>query len=186
MTATTVVPSVTTAPRTTVYVDVRTPAEFASVHIVGSFNLPLDQIAAQRSEILPFRDVPVTLVCRTGVRSQQAATLLHDLGFTSVDVLEGGLETAQVEHSLIHGAPRWGMERQVRGVAGSLVLAGVLGSALVWRPLLALSGAIGGGLLFSALTDTCGMAKVLARLPYNRGASFSIRPLLDAFRQYRA
>ena len=65
---------------------------------------------------------------------------------------------------------RWSMERQVRGVAGGLVLAGALGGLFVARPLTALAAAIGGGLVFSALTNTCGMAKVLGLLRYNQGA----------------
>ncbi|MER7162593.1 YgaP family membrane protein, partial [Streptomyces lydicus] len=61
----------------------------------------------------------------------------------------------------------WAMERQVRLAAGSLVLAGLLigrrRPAARW-----LSAGVAGGLVFSALTDTCGMAKVLAKLPHNR------------------
>jgi len=60
------------------------------------------------------------------------------------------------------------MERQVRLVAGSIVLAGVAAS-FVWPRARLASGAVGGGLVFSALTNTCGMAALLARLPYNRG-----------------
>ena len=62
---------------------------------------------------------------------------------------------------------RWGMDRQVRLVAGSMALASVLVSTFVpgikW-----IAGAVGGGLAFSAVTNTCAMAEVLGRLPYNR------------------
>jgi hypothetical protein len=66
----------------------------------------------------------------------------------------------------------------VRGVAGTLVLAGVVGGWLVWPPLAVLAGAIGGGLAFSALTDTCGMALLLARLPHNRDATCDVGAVL--------
>ena len=50
---------------------------------------------------------------------------------------------------------------------------------LVWRPLTALAAAIGGGLAFSALTDTCGLAMLLSRLPYNRQPSCDISGVLQ-------
>lgn len=61
----------------------------------------------------------------------------------------------------------WSMERQVRFTAGAVVLTG-LGPGLrhpAWR---LLSAGVAGGLVFSALTDTCGMAALLSRLPHNR------------------
>ncbi|MGW7281089.1 YgaP family membrane protein, partial [Streptomyces sp. NPDC054844] len=61
----------------------------------------------------------------------------------------------------------WPMDRQVRLAAGSLVAAGFL-TGRVRRPGHWLSGAIGAGLVFSGVTNTCGMAAVPARLPHNR------------------
>ncbi|OAH12792.1 inner membrane protein YgaP [Streptomyces jeddahensis] len=58
----------------------------------------------------------------------------------------------------------WGMERQVRLVAGSLVLIGVL-LGLVSPWFLILSGGIAAGLVFSAGTNTCGMAAIHGKLP---------------------
>jgi hypothetical protein len=65
---------------------------------------------------------------------------------------------------------RLSLERQVRLVAGSLAAVGAAAALLVhpWWALLPL--AIGSGLVFSGATDTCGMALMLARLPYNRGS----------------
>jgi hypothetical protein len=60
------------------------------------------------------------------------------------------------------------MERQVRFTAGALVLLGLVLGLLVHPAFQLLSAAIAGGLVFSALTDTCGMAVVLGRLPFNR------------------
>ncbi|TXS60318.1 DUF2892 domain-containing protein, partial [Streptomyces sp. sk2.1] len=61
----------------------------------------------------------------------------------------------------------WPMERQVRLAAGSLVVAGLLAGARFpaarW-----ISAGVGSGLVFSAVTNTCGMAAVLSRLPHNR------------------
>jgi hypothetical protein len=85
-------------------------------------------------------------------------------------VLDGGVAAwERAGLPLERGEARWGMERQVRGVAGTLVLAGALGGLFVARPLGLLAAFVGGGLVFSALTDTCTMAKFLERLPYNQG-----------------
>ena len=68
------------------------------------------------------------------------------------------------------GRARWDLERQVRLVAGSIVLAAVLLGVGGPAPVKWLAGAIGAGLTVAALTDTCAMGMLLARLPYNRGA----------------
>jgi len=58
--------------------------------------------------------------------------------------------------------------RQVQIVAGSLALTGALLAWLVSPWFIALSGFVGAGLLFAGITDTCMMALLLAKLPYNR------------------
>ena len=69
--------------------------------------------------------------------------------------------------TVVRGQPRWALERQVRLVAGALVLAGLaLGRRLPRARLL--TGGVGTGLVLSALTDTCTMGQLLAALPYNR------------------
>lgn len=63
------------------------------------------------------------------------------------------------------------LERQVRIAAGAMVAIGGIG-ALAVSPVLAIVPVlIGSGLVFAGLTDTCHMAMLLARLPYNRGAA---------------
>ncbi len=160
--------------------DVRSPAEFESVHIPGSYNLPLDQLGAHRA-LLGAGTQPLVLVCRSGNRAREAQVLLHSAGRESSEILEGGLVAwEQAGLPVERGRQRWSMERQVRGVAGSLVLAGALGGLFIWRPLGALAACVGGGLLYSALTDSCGMAALLARLPYNRGASGDVTATVQA------
>lgn len=156
-------------------IDVRTPAEFESVHIPGSYNVPLDQLPEHREELRSRLTGPAVLICRSGTRARQAEQLLREVDLPALHVLEGGLSAwEQAGLPLSRGRQRWSMERQVRGVAGGLVLTGLLGGALLWSPLKWLAAFVGGGLLFSALTDTCGMAAVLGRLPWNRGASCDV------------
>jgi rhodanese-related sulfurtransferase len=152
-----------------VVVDVRSPGEFEAAHIRGSYNLPVDALPEVAARLRGLDDEIVALVCRTGVRASQAESILRGAGLDSVRVLDGGIERwQQAGLPLDRGRGAWSIERQVRAVAGGLVVTGVVGSLTVHRKLLWLAGFVGGGLLFSGLTDFCGMAKLLMLLPYNR------------------
>lgn len=149
--------------------DVRTPSEHENAHIPGSVNIPVTQLKGHVADIRSAANGdPLILVCQTGPRAEQASRLLD--GANPI-VLRGGVNAwAAAGGTLEQGAPKWAMDRQVRLVAGTLVLAGIAGSLL--NPKLTfLSGAVGAGLTFSALSNTCAMARVLGRLPYNRGSS---------------
>jgi hypothetical protein len=74
------------------------------------------------------------------------------------------------------------MERQVRLAAGTLVLLGLVLGLLVHPAFQLLSAGVAGGLVFSALTDTCGMAVVLAKLPHNRPRAADLDAALAALR----
>lgn len=152
-------------------VDVRTPGEFESVHIPGAYNVPLDLLREHRDEFLDHLDENVVLVCRSGQRATQAEETLRAAGLFNVHILEGGMAGWEAKGFAVNrGAERWDLERQVRLVAGSIVLSSVLGSIAVPR-LKWLAAGIGGGLTFAALTNTCAMGMLLSRLPYNRGAA---------------
>ena len=151
--------------------DVRTPAEFESAHIVGSYNVPLDLLREHRDEIVEHLDHDVVLVCRSGQRAARAEESLRGAGLGNVHILEGGIVAWQANGFAVNrGAPRWDLERQVRLVAGSVVLSAILGSIAVPR-LKWLAAAMGGGLAAAALTNTCALGTLLSRLPYNRGRS---------------
>jgi rhodanese-related sulfurtransferase len=159
--------------------DVRTPAEFASVHIPGSYNVPLDLLPEHTSTIGSAIDEPVVLVCRSGARARQAEQSLRNGQLPGLHVLDGGLSAWEAAGlPLNRGKQRWSLERQVRGVAGTLVLVGALAGILAWPPLGLLAAGVGAGLAFSALTDTCGMAFLLGKLPYNRGAGCDVGGIL--------
>lgn len=150
--------------------DVRSPAEFESAHIAGSFNLPLDRLPTHAGELGRGLEAPVVLVCRSGQRAREAERMLREADAREVQVLEGGLMAwEQAGLPVKRGRQRWSLERQVRAIAGTLVLIGTLGSLFVWPPLLFLAMFVGGGLLFAGVTDTCTMGMLLLRLPYNRG-----------------
>lgn len=154
-------------------VDVRSPGEYASGHLPGSVNIPLDRITRSLPELRrAAEEKELLMVCASGARSQTAAKTLAGHGISAVSLTGGTRSWSADGHGLDHPAtgPRavWAMERQVRLTAGALVLLGLLLGLLVHPAFQLLSAAIGGGLVFSALTDTCGMAVVLGRLPFNR------------------
>lgn len=67
-----------------VIVDVRSPMEFASGHIDGAINLPLDVFAQNFSQVMPSKAQQVVLYCRSGARSGQAVGFLQQNGYTKV------------------------------------------------------------------------------------------------------
>ena len=161
--------------------DVRTPAEFETAHIDGSYNVPLDVLKDHGSEIAERLDQEhdVVLVCRSGQRATQAAELLRSTGVPGGSVLENGITDWEGQgFEVKRGVPRWDLERQVRLVAGSIVLTSVLGSVAVPR-LKWLAGAIGAGLSYAAISNTCAMGTALSKLPYNRGAATDAETVLS-------
>lgn len=149
--------------------DVRTPAEFRTTHIPGAYNVPLDTLREYRDELRRHLDSQVVLVCRSGQRAATAERAFAEAGLANLRVLEGGiLAWTAADAPVIRGRATWDLERQVRLVAGSIVVLSVLGS-LVVPGLQWLAAALGTGLVVAALTNTCAMGVLLAKLPYNRG-----------------
>jgi rhodanese-related sulfurtransferase len=160
-------------------IDVRTPGEFETGHIEGSYNVPLDLLGEHVSDLAAL-DHSVVLVCQSGARATKALEQLVAAGKSNLRLLQGGMTawTASGGQVARTNATRWAMDRQVRLVAGSLVLASVVAS--VWfPPARFVAGFVGAGLTFSAVTNTCGMAMALAKLPYNRGASCDMGAVLN-------
>ncbi|MFI9586758.1 rhodanese-like domain-containing protein [Streptomyces sp. NPDC052236] len=186
-TLTAVVPA-QAAPRLGQYtvIDVRTPGEYAAGHVPGAHNIPLDHLqtalptlkaAATRGDLL--------MVCASGNRSTTACTELAAAGIPATTLTGGTTAWADQGHALHHpegAATTWAMERQVRLAAGSLVVLGLAAGAR-YRPARWLSAAIGAGLVFSAATNTCGMAAVLAKLPHNQPRTTDLNATLDALQQ---
>ncbi|MGY6500973.1 MAG: rhodanese-like domain-containing protein [Acidimicrobiales bacterium] len=154
-------------------IDVRTPGEFETAHIDGSYNVPLDQLA-EHAEELAALDHPVVLVCQSGARATRAMEQLASAGKANMRLLSGGIGAWQAaDGHVVRRAERWSLERQVRLVAGSIVLVAIVVS--VWFPAARfVAGFVGAGLTFAAVTNTCAMAMVLTKLPYNRGASCDV------------
>ncbi|WP_155056055.1 rhodanese-like domain-containing protein [Streptomyces blattellae] len=162
--------------------DVRTPGEFRTAHIPGSYNVPLDTLREHRAELLHHLDDEVILICRSGARAAQAEQALAEAGLPNLRVLDGGiLAWESAGGFLTRGPERWDLERQVRLVAGTIVL--ITGVAGLFLPGLHLIGtAVGAGLTVAALTNTCALGMLLSKLPYNRGPRTDIDTVIAALK----
>ena len=161
--------------------DVRTPGEYETAHIRGAYNVPLDSLSEHAAEIRTAVAAPVVVVCQSGMRARKAEAALRASGMTNLHVLDGGVNGwVAAGHPVVRGAKKLSLERQVRIVAGALAAVGGL-LALLVDPLFGIVPAIvGTGLVFAGVTDTCGMAMLLSRLPYNRPASCDVGAVVRA------
>lgn len=166
--------------------DVRTPAEFESAHIPGAYNVPLDTLGEHAAELERHLSEPVMLVCKSGSRANQACEKLAATGMANLHILDGGMQSwDDGRRPVRRGRQRWDLERQVRLVAGSLVLAGIAGSVFV-PSLKYVSGFVGAGLAFAAVTNTCAMGMALSKLPYNREAGCDVEGVVRDLTAARA
>lgn len=154
----------------TTLVDVREFPEFASGRVPGARLIPLGEIEKRHQEI--DHNHTVYVICRSGKRGGEAQRKLKTLGFANVVNVAGGTEAWKAANLPIekHANAIWDLERQVRFVAGLLVLTGVVLALSVHWYFIGLAGFVGAGLVFAALTNTCAMGMMLARMPWNRAA----------------
>lgn len=151
-----------------VLLDVRTPAEFASEHIAGAILLTgatPDNLAAR----YPGRKL--LFQCAAGGRSRSACERMadHDPSLTVYN-LEGGIHAwKQAGFETVKGARRTlPLDRQVQLTIGVVLIASTM-AGLLWNPdMHLLSLLVGAGLTLAGSTGFCGLARLLARMPWNR------------------
>lgn len=154
-------------------IDVRGADEHARSRIAGAINVPLDEIGRQ-----PLPDGPLVFHCRSGMRTRANAGALAAAAGGAAYVLTGGIDgwaaaglpvavPISVPFSVDAGKPIEIM-RQVQIVAGLLVVLGIVLGLLVSPGFFGLSAFVGAGLAFAGATGWCGMARLLAMMPWNR------------------
>lgn len=151
--------------------DVRTPPEHAAVHVPGVTLVPLDALdptafLAQRAD----RNAPLYVFCQAGSRAKKAIEKFRAAGFDGCVLVEGGTEAwiaagLPVERGTSRVLP---LQRQVHLVIGLISVTGAI-LAMTVHPLFAILPLfIGCGLLVHATTGWCGLAVLLAKMPWNR------------------
>ena len=154
--------------------DVRTPGEFAAAHVPGAKLIPLDDLdpAAFQRQRGP-GEIPVYVLCRSGGRARKAIEKLERAGVRGCVLVEGGTQGwmdagLPVDRGQSRVLP---LMRQVQITVGLISGAGAV-LALAVNPLFAIIPLVTGcGLLFAGITGTCGMALLLAKMPWNRAQS---------------
>ena len=150
-----------------ILVDVRSAGEFNSLHALPAMHIPLEQITSPES-LSRLRNKNILCICQSGMRGKKAVEALVAQGLTDAVNVEGGTAAwNDANLPIVKGKQSISIERQVRISAGVLVLIGSLTGLIVSPYFFAIPLFVGAGLLFSGITDTCGMALVLARCPWN-------------------
>lgn len=155
-------------------IDVRTRIEYAELHATQARNIPLrelepDPLMVRHTEL--FDDQPVYFICQSGKRSRKAIEKFRAAGYDNVVNVIGGTQAWQAA-----GLPTEqnkqviSLERQVRIAAGTVTLLGVLLAHLIHPYFLGMAIFAGAGLLFSGISDNCGMGMLLSRMPWNQSS----------------
>ncbi len=149
-------------------VDLREPDEYAREHIEAAVSMPLsslDKAAAHLSTVKK-----VVFHCKSGMRTDancaRIETYVNDQGY----ILAGGLDawkSSGLPTKTDASAPLE-INRQVQITAGLLILAGALLGYFVNPAFIGISAFVGAGLLFAGLSGWCGMANLLAVMPWNK------------------
>jgi rhodanese-related sulfurtransferase len=150
-------------------IDVRTPAEYRAEYLTGSKLMPLDQIDAASVYRQSRPGDPIYILCQSGNRAEIAAKKLENAGCKSIYIVEGGLSAAKAAGvDIQQGQHAVSLERQVRIAAGAFVVLGTVMGSVIHPGYLAIPAFVGAGLIFAGITDSCGLAMLLARMPWNR------------------
>ena len=151
-----------------VLIDIRSNDEYARQHISGAKCIPVGEISADK---LP-PNATLIFSCLSGMRTQSNAQNLAQCACNCGEVylLDGGLKAWKAAGLPIDGNGKSTLDimRQVQISAGSLILLGVLLGFFVSQWFFLLSGFVGAGLLFAGLTGFCGLAVLLAQMPWNK------------------
>ena len=148
-------------------IDVRTPAEFGSVHATGALNHPMESFDCEHVDYP--EDQEIHVICQSGGRSMKVCQKLESAGFERVVNVEGGTSAWDgAGLPVIAGKKAMSLERQVRIAAGALVVIGAVVGHFYNPAGYGLSAFVGAGLVFAGVTDTCGMGMIIAKMPWNR------------------
>lgn len=150
------------------FLDVRSKSEYSDKRIKDSINIPINELAAKIGDLIKDEQSYV-VVCQSGNRATIAADMLLQAGMAGIKVLQGGLINWQKDGlPIIKETSVISLERQVRIIAGSLVLLGIALAHLINPAYIFISVFVGCGLIFAGITDNCLMGILLMKLPYNK------------------
>lgn len=148
--------------------DVRSAMEVSQMHLDNSINIPIDMISAKIGELSQAKQNYLVL-CHSGNRAAMAADILMQSGIHNVKVIDGGIARWKKEKlSVIKGQAGISLERQIRVIAGTLVLTGIILASLLHWGFIFISAFVAVGLVYAGISDNCLMGTMLMKLPYNK------------------
>lgn len=154
--------------------DVRSPAEYASVHISGTTLIPLDELDPLEFGRKRGGDsAPVIVICQSGGRAKRAIQKLEAAGVQKCVLLEGGTQ-AWIDAGLPVNRGKSAvlpLMRQVQITIGAVSATGALLSLLVDPRFAIIPLFMGCGLLMAGITGFCGLAVLMAQMPWNKKSS---------------
>lgn len=153
--------------------DVRTAAEVQAANLPGCLHIPLHELTPERLQAELEKSGKdgsrVYLLCQGGKRAEMAADQLHGKVAAELCIIEGGMNAVRQSNIEIHNSSKtMSLEQQVRTIAGSLVLIGVVLGTWVHPGFYGLCAFVGAGLVFAGVTDICAMGMLLAKAPWNK------------------
>jgi len=156
--------------KSAVLIDIREQDEFAREHVAGAVHAPLSLFDQVPLKLPDGRDVVYT--CRTGNRTGVNCDRLAARVPGEAFVLEGGLDGWKAQGLATEADKSRPIElmRQVQMTAGGLIVIGAALGVLVHPAFWGLSAFVGAGLFVAGATGFCGMARVLAVMPWNKPA----------------
>jgi rhodanese-related sulfurtransferase len=150
-------------------IDVRRTPEFREVHVVGARSVPYGRLSTEQLLTDGDETSPYYFICTAGKRSEKACEKARKLGLANVVSVEGGTNGCVAAGLPVErGRKAFSLERQVRIAAGAMVFIGAVLALTVHPYWAALPAFVGAGLVYAGITNSCGMALVLAELPWNR------------------
>ena len=154
--------------RRAVLVDIREPDEAARERIAQAVAAPLSIFETAHLELQPGHDV--IFMCRTGNRTGVNCERLAARVVDDAFVLDGGLEAWKAAGlpTVVNRKAPLELMRQVQITAGGLILLGAALGLTVHPGFWGLSAFVGAGLFVAGATGFCGMARLLAVMPWNR------------------
>lgn len=151
--------------------DVRSPAEYSGVHIPGARLLPLDELDPVSFCREQGTDkTPIYVICHSGGRATRAIERLEAAGVRGCVLLEGGTQ-AWMDAGLPVNRGRsrvLPLMRQVQITIGAVSASGSLLALLVDPRFALIPLFMGCGLLMAGITGFCGLAILMAKMPWNK------------------
>jgi rhodanese-related sulfurtransferase len=152
-----------------VVVDVREPAEHAAQKIDGATLLPLGSV--NKTALPDASDKKLVIHCRSGKRSMNACEkLLAEDPNLKIYNLEGGILAWVASGHEVASSGKFflPLDRQVQLTIGLGVLIGSLLAYFINPLFFVLTGFFGAGLIFAGLSGFCGLAIIMAKMPWNQ------------------